>query len=114
MRLTLLLIVILSCFSCRDNTEVDKYERGIDQRIAILTNDLKADSTFTVNFYWEDMQTGKTDIAAISKNTDVTFERPYVIASGVRFHLDDFRSTNGQQNSHGDFTSMSINFKRPK
>ena len=85
------------------------YESETDEHFALLKDDITSLSNVPVpvpvKFYWIQGRIDSLKYATTCLNTAVRFEKPYLIANGVRFHVYRWQSTQYIADSSGRKTS---------
>ena len=82
----ILLIFAVWIFSCKKD---DMFRSETDERFSMLKEEITNAPEIPISFYWESSSATdsiKTPPVASCLTTEVRFEKPYIIANGVKFH----------------------------
>ncbi len=85
MKAIVLIVFAFFCFSCERN---DVFRSETDEHFSIIQEDIKTLPEIPINFYWEPEDKGQITTQPITTclTSQVQFEKPYVIANGIKFH----------------------------
>ncbi|MVM35649.1 hypothetical protein GO755_36880 [Spirosoma sp. HMF4905] len=85
MRVLAIIISIFFCFSCEKN---DVFQSETDEHFSILKEEIESMPEIPVNFYWESQDRSQFTTPPVTTclTSEVRFEKPYIIANGVKFH----------------------------
>lgn len=85
-----LIFLLLWLASCQKDPY---YESETNEHFIILKDDITSIPNTPVQFYWIQGRIDSLKQATICLSTDVKFEKPYLIANGIRFHVYRWQST---------------------
>ena len=79
------IISIFFCFSCEKN---DIFQSETDEHFSIIKGEIESMPEIPVNFYWESKDKGQFNTPPVTTclTSEVHFEKPYIVANGVKFH----------------------------
>jgi hypothetical protein len=98
--------------ACEKN---DAFQSEADEHFSIIKTEIESMPNIPVNFYWELEKRGLLTVAPVTSclTTEVTFDRPYIIANGVKFHAYYWTRTENKPDTTGRQVGlMKIAFNR--
>ena len=111
-------VIFTLCFFSCENKYNEVFQSETDEHFAIIQDEITSLPKIPINFYWElPMRDQLTNVTPVTSclTTEVRFEKPYIIANGVKFHAYYWtRTQNKLVGPNLAIESMSIAFDHEK
>jgi hypothetical protein len=114
MRAFIIIISVLFCFSCEKH---GIFQSETDEHFSIIQEEIENMPEILINFYWELKDKGQFVTPPITTclTSEVHFEKPYIIANGVKFHAYYWTRTENKIDApNRSVKSMIIAFNKEK